>query len=55
MPKVTLKNTQIGMRYSKCITINSDSKWDKKKEIWDKYYNEIANKEIADERVISGQ
>jgi hypothetical protein len=40
------------MRYVKMeLALNSDSKWDvEEKAIWDKYYNEIANKEVADQR-----
>jgi hypothetical protein len=44
MPKVTLKNTQLVCDIQGALAINSDSKWDKKKEIWDKYYNEIVTK-----------
>jgi hypothetical protein len=29
MPKVTLKNTQLVCDIQRCISINSDSKWDK--------------------------
>jgi predicted methyltransferase len=40
------------MRYVKLeLAVNSESKWDvEEKAVWDKYYNEIANKEVADER-----
>lgn len=47
-----VKNHSVGMRYVKIdLAVNSESEWDKdEKEIWDKYYNVIANKEVADER-----
>ena len=47
-----VKEHSIGMRYSKMsLAINSESKWDiEEKETWDKYYSEIANKELADEK-----
>jgi len=47
-----VKNHSVGMRYVKIdLAINSESEWDKdEKEVWDKYYNVIANKEVADER-----
>lgn len=47
-----VKEHSVGMRYVKIeLAINSESKWDvEEKEIWDKYYSEIANKELADER-----
>jgi hypothetical protein len=54
MPKVTLKNTQLVCDIQSALAIIQNG-IKKKKEIWDKYYNEIANKEIADEEVISGQ
>lgn len=45
-----VKNHSIGMRYVKIdLAINSDSKWDvEEKEIWDKYIDQIANKEDAE-------
>jgi hypothetical protein len=47
-----VKNHSVGMRYVKIdLAINSESEFDKdEKEIWDKYYSVIANKEVADER-----
>lgn len=47
-----VKNHSVGMRYVKIdLAINSESEWDKdEKEMWDKYYSVIANKEVADER-----
>lgn len=47
-----VKNHSVGMRYVKLfLAINSDSKWDvEEKDIWDKYIDEIANKEQADEQ-----
>jgi hypothetical protein len=42
----------VGMRYVKLeLALNSESKYDiDEKAVWDKYYNEIANKEVADEQ-----
>ena len=47
-----VKNHSVGMRYVKIdLAINSESEFDKdEKELWDKYYPTIANKEVADER-----
>lgn len=47
-----VKNHSVGMRYVKIdLAINSDAEWDKdEKELWDKYYSVVANKEVADER-----
>ena len=47
-----VKEHSVGMRYVKLeLAVNSESKWDvDEKAVWDKYYNEIANKEVADER-----
>ena len=47
-----VKNHSVGMRYVKLeLAINSESKWDvEEKEIWDKYIDDIANKEVAEER-----
>jgi len=47
-----VKEHSVGMRYVKIeLAINSESKWNaEEKEVWDKYYPEIANKEVADER-----
>ena len=47
-----VKNHSVGMRYVKIdLAINSESEWDKdEKEMWDKYYPVVANKEVADER-----
>ena len=47
-----VKNHSVGMRYVKIdLAINSESEWDKdEKELWDKYYPIVVNKEIADER-----
>lgn len=47
-----VKEHSVGMRYVKLeLAINSESKWDvEEKAVWDKYYPEIANKEVADER-----
>ena len=47
-----VKNHSVGMRYVKLdLAVNSESEWDKdEKELWDKYYPVVANKEVADER-----
>ena len=47
-----VKNHSVGMRYVKIdLAINSDAEWDKtEKELFDKYYPVVANKEVADER-----
>lgn len=47
-----VKNHSVGMRYvSMYLCLNSDTKWDEEEKAnWDKYYNVIANKELADER-----
>lgn len=47
-----VKNHSVGMRYVKIdLAINSESEFDKdEKELWDKYYPIVANKEVADER-----
>jgi len=47
-----VKNHSVGMRYVKIdLAINSESEYDKEeKEMWNKYYPVIANKEVADER-----
>jgi hypothetical protein len=45
-----VKEHSVGMRYVKIeLAINSDSKWDvEEKEIWDKYIDQVANKEEAE-------
>jgi len=47
-----VKNHSVGMRYVDLeLAINSEADWDKEhKDIWNKYYPVIANKEVADER-----
>lgn len=47
-----VKNHSVGMRYVKMeLAMNSDSKWDvEEKEVWDKYIDEIANKEDAEQQ-----
>jgi len=47
-----VKNHSVGMRYINLeLAINSEADWDKEyKEVWDKYYPVVANKELADER-----
>jgi len=47
-----VKNHSVGMRYVNLeLAINSEADYDKEyKVVWDKYYNDIANKEVADER-----
>lgn len=45
-----VKNHSVGMRYVKLLmAINSDD-YPEHKEIWDKYYSEIINPEIADQK-----
>ncbi len=50
--KNRVKNHSVGMRYVKIdLAINSDAKWDvEEKEIWDKYIDQIINKEEAENR-----
>lgn len=45
-----VKEHSVGMRYVKLeLAINSESKWDEEeKAVWDKYINEIVNKEVAE-------
>lgn len=47
-----VKNHSVGMRYVKIeMAINSEEKYyAEEKAIWDKYYPQIANKELADEK-----
>jgi len=47
-----VKNHSVGMRYvSINLAVNSEAEWDKEeKAVWDKYYQNIANKELADEK-----
>jgi len=47
-----VKEHSVGMRYVKLeLALNSDNKFDKEeKDVWDKYINEIANKEVAEEQ-----
>jgi hypothetical protein len=46
-----VKNHSVGMRYvSLDLAINSDERgYEEEKAVWDKYYNEIANKDQADD------
>lgn len=45
-----VKEHSVGMRYVKLeLAINSESKWDEEeKAVWDKYINEIVNKDVAE-------
>jgi hypothetical protein len=43
-----VKNHSVGMRYVKIMMAINDEDYPTEKEIWDKYYPEIANKESAD-------
>jgi hypothetical protein len=45
-----VKEHSVGMRYVNLqLAINSDSKWDvDEKEVWDKYIDLVANKEVAE-------
>lgn len=47
-----VKEHSVGMRYVKMeLALNSESKYDvEEKEVWEKYINEIANKEVAEEQ-----
>ena len=47
-----VKNHSVGMRYVQLdLAINSEAEWNKEeKDLWDKFYPVIANKETADER-----
>ena len=47
-----VKEHSVGMRYVKMeLALNSDSKYDtEEKEIWDKYIDQVANKEQAEEQ-----
>jgi len=47
-----VKNHSVGMRYVNIeLAINSEADYDREyKELWDKYYPVVANKELADER-----
>jgi hypothetical protein len=47
-----VKEHSVGMRYVKIeLAVNSDSKYDvEEKAVWDKYINEIVNKEVAEEQ-----
>jgi len=46
-----VKEHSAGLRYIQLeLAINSDAEWDKEeKAVWDKYYNDIVNKEDVDE------
>lgn len=50
--KDRVKNHSVGMRYVKlALAINSESKFDKEeKAVWDKYINQIVNKEVAEDQ-----
>lgn len=50
--KNRVKNHSVGMRYVKIdLAINSEAKWDiEEKEVWDKYIDQIINKEEAESR-----
>jgi len=47
-----VKEHSVGMRYVKMeLALNSEQKWDvEEKEVWEKYINEIVNKEVAEEQ-----
>lgn len=46
--KNRVKQHSVGMRYVKLALAVEDPRYKEEREIWDKYYNEIANKEDAD-------
>jgi hypothetical protein len=45
-----VKEHSVGMRYVKLdLALNSESKWDvEEKEVWDKYIDQVSNKELAE-------
>lgn len=47
-----VKNHSVGMQYVKIfMCVNSEEKyWTEEKEYWDKYYSDVVNKAIADDR-----
>ena len=44
-----VKNHSVGMRYVKIFLAVNNPRYDEEFDIWEKYYNQIANKERADE------
>jgi hypothetical protein len=48
--KGQVKNHSVGMRYIKLFLAASDKRYKEEYEIWEKYYDEIANKEAAEEQ-----
>ena len=47
--KGRVTNHSVGMQYVKLMLAINDEDYPTEKEIWDKYYKEIANKEMADQ------
>lgn len=45
-----VKNHSVGMRYVKLMLAINDENYPTEKEIWDKYYPEIINPEVADQK-----
>lgn len=43
-----VKNHSVGMQYVKLLLAVNDEEFAEEYEIWEKYYNDIANKEVAD-------
>jgi hypothetical protein len=48
--KGQVKNHSVGMRYVKLFLAVSDKRYKEENEVWEKYINEIANKEVAEEQ-----
>ncbi len=44
-----VKNHSVGMQYVKLALAINDEDYGAEKEVWDKYYDSIANKEVADQ------
>jgi hypothetical protein len=45
-----VKQHSVGMRYIKLLLAVDDEDWPEHKEIWDKYINEVANRELAEDK-----
>src|SRR5690606_2655782 len=48
--KGKVKNHSVGMRYVKAFLAINEPRYKEEYEIWEKYYPQIANKSVADER-----
>ena len=47
--KGQVKNHSVGMRYVKIALAVEDKRYKEEREVWEKYYDQIANKSVADE------